>query len=122
MKPLIRVAIHPSDVRNGAIARMKEISEKNIPFAGTKINAAEPAAKYRITYWLYSNFYLPLMRFFNPVIHGCSIFTTKEMHYKIGGFQQDVTFEDFRYSKMAARYFRPVLLEHLCKNLSPALL
>jgi glycosyltransferase involved in cell wall biosynthesis len=92
---------------------LSQISEKNIPFAGTKIYAAESAAKYRITYWLYSNFYLPLMRFFNPVIHGCSIFTTKEMHYKIGGFQPDVTFEDFRYSKMAARYFRPVLLKNV---------
>jgi hypothetical protein len=35
------------------------------------------------------------------------------MHYKIGGFQPDVTFEDFRYSKMAARYFRPVLLKNV---------
>jgi glycosyltransferase involved in cell wall biosynthesis len=91
---------------------LRQISERNIPFAGTKIYAAEPAAKYRVTYWLYSNCYLPLMRVFNPVIHGCSIFTTKEMHRKIGGFQQDVTFEDFRYSKMAARYFRPVLLKN----------
>lgn len=92
---------------------LRQILDKNIPFAGTKIYAAEPAAKYRSTYWLYSNFYLPLMRVFNPVIHGCSIFTTKDMHYKIGGFQQDVTFEDFRYSKMAASYFRPVLLKNV---------
>lgn len=31
---------------------------------------------------------------------------------KIGGFEQNVTFEDFRYSKMAACYFRPVLLKN----------
>jgi glycosyltransferase involved in cell wall biosynthesis len=92
---------------------VRQISERNIPFAGTKIYAAEPAARYRIAYWLYSNYYLPLLRVFNPVIHGCSIFTTKEMHYKIGGFQQDVTFEDFRYAKMAATYFRPVLLKNI---------
>ena len=92
---------------------LRQIMARNIPFAGTKIYAAEPALKYRITYWAYSHVYLPLMRFFNPVIHGCSIFTTKDMHYKIGGFQQDVTFEDFRYSRMAANYFRPVLLKKL---------
>ncbi|MCC2547643.1 glycosyltransferase [Hymenobacter sp. BT175] len=92
---------------------LTQIKNKDIPFAGTKIYAAEPGRTYRITYYMYSHYYLPLMRLFNPVIHGCSIFTTKEMHYKIGGFQQDVTFEDFRYSKMAAQYYRPVLLKNI---------
>jgi glycosyltransferase involved in cell wall biosynthesis len=89
---------------------MQQIQEKNLPIAGTKLYAAEPSMGFRAIYNFYSNIYLPITRWFNPVIHGCSIFVTKELHNRIGGFKEGILFEDFRYGSDAAAIFRPVLL------------
>ena len=89
---------------------LKQISSEKILVAGTRIYAAETNLGFRFMYWAYSTFYLPIARIKNPIIHGCSIFTTKEIHDKIGGFKMDVTFEDFRYGADAAKFYRPRLL------------
>ena len=87
-----------------------QINAKKLPIAGTKLYAAESSKAFRAVYSFYSNIYLPITRWFNPVIHGCSIFVTKKMHNQIGGFKEGILFEDFRYGADAAKIFRPVLL------------
>ncbi len=89
---------------------MQQIEQKKLPIAGTKLYAAESSLGFRIVYSFYSNIYLPINRWFNLVIHGCSIFVTKELHYRIGGFREGILFEDFRYGSDAAVIFRPPLL------------
>jgi glycosyltransferase involved in cell wall biosynthesis len=89
---------------------MQQIEAKKLPVAGTKLYAAEASLGFRAVYSFYSNIYLPITRWFNPVIHGCSIFVTKDMHNKIGGFKEGILFEDFRYGADAAAFFRPPLL------------
>lgn len=92
-------------------AAIQQIQEKKMPIAGTKLYAAEPSLGFRAIYSFYSNIYLPITRWFNPVIHGCSIFVTKDLHNRIGGFKEGILFEDFRYGSDAAVIFRPVLLK-----------
>jgi glycosyltransferase involved in cell wall biosynthesis len=87
-----------------------QITAQKLPVAGTKLYAAESTMGFRAVYSFYSNIYLPITRWFNPVIHGCSIFVTKTMHNKIGGFKEGILFEDFRYGADAAKFFRPPLL------------
>ena len=89
---------------------MAQIEAQKLPVAGTKLYAAESTMGFRAVYSFYSNIYLPITRWFNPVIHGCSIFVTKDMHNKIGGFKEGILFEDFRYGSDAAAFFRPPLL------------
>ncbi len=89
---------------------MRQIEAKKLPIAGTKLYAAESSIGFRAIYGFYSNIYLPITRWFNPVIHGCSIFVTKQMHNHIGGFKEGILFEDFRYGVDAAKIFRPPLL------------
>lgn len=89
---------------------LRQIEAKKLPIAGTKLYAAEPSKVFRAIYSFYSNIYLPITRWFNPVIHGCSIFVTKQMHNQIGGFKEGILFEDFRYGVDAAKIFRPPLL------------
>jgi glycosyltransferase involved in cell wall biosynthesis len=98
----------PDNFLKGAL---DEIIEGNIKVAGTRIYAAEKAISYRFSYWTYSHLYLPLLRVFKPAIHGCSIFSTKEIHYKIGGFNQGIIFEDYRYGVDAAKYYKSKLLK-----------
>jgi glycosyltransferase involved in cell wall biosynthesis len=88
-----------------------EITDNQYLIAGTKIFAAEKSAGYRFVYWTYSNTYLPIVRLFNTVLHGCSIFVTKELHEQIGGFQSGITFEDFAYGAAAAKFSHPKLLK-----------
>lgn len=90
---------------------LKQINEKKIQIAGTKIYAAEKNPIFRMMYWNYSAFYLPVVRLWNPIVHGCSIFTTKTLHSKIGGFKENITFEDFKYAGDAAVFYRPRLLK-----------
>jgi glycosyltransferase involved in cell wall biosynthesis len=90
-----------------------QINESKIEICGTKIFAAETNPIFRLMYWSYSTFYLPIVRITNPIVHGCSIFATKEIHYKIGGFKKDVTFEDFRYAAEAVKFYRPRLLKNV---------
>ncbi len=89
---------------------MAQIQQKKLPIAGTKLYAAESSVGFRAIYSFYSTIYLPVTRWFNPVIHGCSIFVTKAFHHKIGGFKEGILFEDFRYGADAAAFFRPPLL------------
>lgn len=89
---------------------MQQIHKKNLPIAGTKIYAAEAYVGFRLMYYLYSTIYLPINRLFTPILHGCSIFVTKEMHYKIGGFHEGILFEDFKYGADAAVFSHPTLL------------
>ena len=89
---------------------LREIKSGDIEIAGTKIFSAEKSPGFRFTYWLYSSTYLPVVRMWNPIVHGCSIFTTKTLNEKIGGFKENVTFEDFRYAADAAVFSRPRLL------------
>jgi glycosyltransferase involved in cell wall biosynthesis len=90
---------------------LRQLSSENIEIAGTKIYSAEQNPLFRLMYWSYSTFYLPIARLNNPIIHGCSIFATKDIHHKIGGFKNNVTFEDFRYAADATPFYRPRLLK-----------
>ena len=90
---------------------MNEIQKKNIKVAGSRIYAAEKNIYYRMLYWNYSIFYLPLLRIFKPAVHGCCIFSTKEIHHKIGGFHDGVIFEDYKYGVDAAPFYRSKLLK-----------
>lgn len=90
---------------------LRQVISEKMEVAGTKIYSAEINPMFRLMYWSYSTFYLPIVRLTNPIIHGCSIFATKEIHQKIGGFKKDVTFEDFRYAADAAKFYRPRLLK-----------
>ncbi|HEX6891778.1 MAG TPA: glycosyltransferase [Chryseolinea sp.] len=92
---------------------LRQITTENIEVAGTKIYSAEANPLFRLMYWSYSTFYLPIVRLTNPIVHGCSIFATKQIHRKIGGFRKDVTFEDFRYASEAAKFYRPRLLRNV---------
>jgi glycosyltransferase involved in cell wall biosynthesis len=89
---------------------LTEIHKNDILVAGTKIFAAEKSIAFRMIYWTYSNTYYEIVRWFNPVIHGCSIFVTKTIHNLIGGFKQGIMFEDFKYGSDAAAFYRPRLL------------
>jgi glycosyltransferase involved in cell wall biosynthesis len=97
----------PKDFLQNSIS---EIIDNQILVAGTKIFATEKSIGFRFVYWTYSNTYYEIVRWFNPVIHGCSIFVTKTVHNKIGGFKQGVMFEDFKYGSDAAIFYRPKLL------------
>lgn len=97
--------------RNFIKESLVQIASEKIQVAGTRIYSAEANMAFRFMYWAYSTFYLPIARLNNPIIHGCSIFATKEIHGKIGGFKKDVTFEDFRYGADAAKFYRPRLLK-----------
>lgn len=89
---------------------VSQLERRGINLAGTRIYAAEKSPFYRFAYWAYSNFYLPFMRLFNPVLHGCSIFSTKYLHAQVGGFRPGVLFEDFKYAADAKAYARSYLL------------
>lgn len=89
---------------------LNTITKNQIELAGTKIFSAEKEFIFRTMYALYSHLYLPFMRLFNPVLHGCSMFVAQRVHNQIGGFPEDVTFEDFKYAKMGSLYTRSVLL------------
>jgi glycosyltransferase involved in cell wall biosynthesis len=91
-------------------AAMLQIEERKLPIAGTKLYAAESFWGYRLIYYLHSTVFLPINRLFTPVLHGCSIFVTKEMHNLIGGFKEGILFEDYRYGADAAPFFHPPLL------------
>jgi glycosyltransferase involved in cell wall biosynthesis len=97
--------------RNFIKESLRQVISEKTEVAGTKIYSAETNPMFRLMYWSYSTFYLPIVRLTNPIIHGCSIFATKEIHQKIGGFKKDVTFEDFRYAADAAKFYRPRLLK-----------
>ena len=97
----------PNDFLKNATS---EITDNQYLIAGTKIFAAEKSRGYRLVYWTYSNTYLPVVRLFNTVLHGCSIFVTKTLHEQIGGFQSGITFEDFAYGAAAAKFSHPKLL------------
>ena len=96
---------------NFLVDALNELSLKNITVAGTKIYAAESQFKYRYLYWNYSNLYMPLVRVFKPIIHGCSIFSTKAAHNLIGGFNEGLIFEDYRYGVDAGKHFKVILLK-----------
>ena len=83
----------------------------NIKLAGTKIYATEKNVKYRFMYWNYSNLYLPLLRVFKPAMHGCSIFSCKEIHKNVGGFNEGMIFEDYRYGVDALPFYKAKLLD-----------
>lgn len=89
---------------------LEQIQQKKLCIAGTMIYSAEPKRYYRGIFWFYSHIYLAFLRWFKPVINGCSMFATKELHHKIGGFQSGVTYEDFLYANQAAAYQRAVIL------------
>jgi len=90
---------------------MDEITRKGIKVGGSKIYAAEKKLFYRLLYWNYSNIYLTILRWFKPAVHGCCIFSTKEIHYKIGGFNNGIIFEDYKYGVDAAPYYRSKLIK-----------
>lgn len=90
---------------------MDEILKKGIKVGGSKIYAAEKKRYYRFLYWAYSNIYLTVLRWFKPAVHGCCIFSTKEIHYKIGGFNNGIIFEDYKYGVDAAPYYRSKLIK-----------
>jgi glycosyltransferase involved in cell wall biosynthesis len=92
-------------------AAVTQITEKNILVAGTKLYAAESYWGFRLSYYLFSTFYLPFTRLFNPIIHGCAIFSTQSMHQYVGGFSTEVIFEDYLYAAKAATVYRPPLLK-----------
>jgi glycosyltransferase involved in cell wall biosynthesis len=92
-------------------AAWQQIQTQKLPIAGTKLYAAEPAIGFRVAYYLFSNIYLPFERLFKPVIHGCAIFATKEMHNYIGGFKSGIILEDYVYASTANQIFRPPLLK-----------
>jgi glycosyltransferase involved in cell wall biosynthesis len=87
------------------------ILKQSIKLAGTKIYATEKNRYYRFLYWNYSNLYLPLLRLFKPAMHGCVIFSCKEIHNKIGGFNEGMIFEDYRYGVDALPYYKAKLLK-----------
>lgn len=87
------------------------ILKNNIKLAGTKIYATEKNLKYRFMYWNYSNLYLPLLRLFKPAMHGCSIFSCKEIHEKVGGFNENMIFEDYKYGVDALPFYKAKLLK-----------
>jgi glycosyltransferase involved in cell wall biosynthesis len=90
---------------------MQQLQAGKIPIAGTKLYAAEPGIGFRLSYYLFSNIYLPFERIFKPVIHGCAIFATQTMHNYIGGFKSGIILEDYVYASTAAQVFRPPLLK-----------
>ncbi|MFM7021542.1 MAG: glycosyltransferase [Flavobacteriales bacterium] len=90
---------------------MKEVISEGIKVGGCKIYATESNLYYRFLYWMYSNIYLTTLRWFKPAVHGCCIFSTKEIYYKIGGFNNNIIFEDYRYDEDAAIYYRSKLLK-----------
>ena len=90
---------------------MKEIVERNIKVGGTKVYASEKEFSYRWKYWSYSNIYVPFVRLFKPIVLGPSIFSTKEIHSKIGGFNYLMLFEDYNYGVDASAYSKPLLLK-----------
>jgi glycosyltransferase involved in cell wall biosynthesis len=90
----------------------EELGKRNLSVSGTKIYAAENSRFVRFLYWAYSNTYLPVIRLTKPVIHGCSIFSTKELHRQIGGFKEDILFEDYRYGVDAKKFCKPALLKN----------
>ncbi len=98
----------PNDFLHNAFT---EINTTKTLVAGTQIFAAEKNISFRLVYWTYSNTYYKIVRWFNPVIHGCSIFVTKTIHDKIGGFKEGIMFEDFKYGSDAAAFSRPRLLK-----------
>jgi|GEM_PF-2248224 len=89
---------------------MDEIVRRGIKVGGSKIYAAEKNLYYRFLYWAYSNIYLTVLRWFKPAVHGCCIFSTKEIHNKIGGFNNGIIFEDYKYGVDAAPYYRSKLI------------
>jgi glycosyltransferase involved in cell wall biosynthesis len=99
----------PDDFLQNAFS---EIVYNHIRVAGTEIYAAENHAGFRFAYWLYNKTYYKVVRYFNPVIHGCSIFVTRTIHNKIGGFKEGIMFEDFKYGSDASAYYYPRLLKN----------
>jgi glycosyltransferase involved in cell wall biosynthesis len=92
-------------------AFLDRIIKENILLAGTKIYATEKKWNYRFMYWCYSNLYLPMLRWFKPAMHGCSIFSCKAIHTKVGGFNEGMIFEDYRYGVDALPYYKARLLK-----------
>ena len=90
---------------------LSEMSKRNAVIAGTKIYAVERQLRYRMAYWMYTHFYLLVVRLFNPVLHGCSLFVSKKIHNNIGGFTPDILFEDFDYAIRASKHGKNILLK-----------
>ena len=90
---------------------LREVIDHKILVAGTRIYAIEKKWNYRLSFALYSHVYLPVVRLIHPIIHGCSIYSTKEIHNAIGGFQEEILFEDYLYGKMASKIYRSKILK-----------
>jgi glycosyltransferase involved in cell wall biosynthesis len=91
---------------------MNEIKRKKIIVAGCYIYPDSRDWFYRIAYFVFRSWIKFVSKIRPPKINGAGLFSTKEMHEKIGGFNQKITFaEDYDYALRARKFCRTNFLK-----------
>jgi len=88
-----------------------EIKRKKLIVTGCYLypNSRDPF--YRFVYFLFRSWIRFISKIRPTEVNGSCLFSTKEMHDKIGGFNQKITFaEDYDYSYKAQRFCKVKLL------------
>jgi glycosyltransferase involved in cell wall biosynthesis len=90
---------------------LNEIKKKKLIVTGCYLYPNSKNLFYRMVYFFFRG-WIRFISNLRPVeINGASLFSTKEMHEKIGGFNQKITFaEDYDYSYKAQQYCKTRLL------------
>lgn len=91
---------------------MKDLDKRNLDVAGVYRNVNKAPLKYKAGYGVF-NAGLFLSQFFFPTAVGACLFSTKQTHRDIGGFDEEIELcEDCDYAKRAAKVARYRMLSH----------
>ncbi len=83
-----------------------QLSDKKLEVAGVYMGSDELALRHRIAYGAF-NIGLALTQYVFPTAVGACIFSSREIHNKIGGFDEDIILcEDCHYVKKASKITR----------------
>lgn len=110
-----RVLFLDADTRlepNFLAQAMKDINQRQLDVAGVYRNVQKAPLKFKAGYGVF-NAGLFLSQFFFPTAVGACLFSTKTVHQKIGGFDEEIELcEDCDYVKRAAKISRYRMLSH----------
>jgi glycosyltransferase involved in cell wall biosynthesis len=84
---------------------MKEIKKRKIIVGACYLYPDSSSLFYKLVFFIFRQWIRFISAVDSPKINGAALFSTKEMHEKIGGFNQKITFtEDYDYGHRASKY------------------
>lgn len=90
---------------------LEEIKRRKLIVTGCCLYPNSKKIFYRAVFFIFRQWIRIISSIKPALVNGSCLFSTKEMHDKIGGFNQEITFaEDYDYSYRAQKYCRVELL------------